>query len=563
MSEGTAAITARAGEGSLLRPWATALAEPLAEALAVATLCPMLLTAAIWNGFPLTFYDTGAYMHEGLGNEFIVERSPVYSLFLLFGGAGASLWWIVILQAAMSAFVMVETVRALRPSMSLRGMIGIGALLTVATGLPWYAGQIEPDCMTAIVVLSLYLLAFHTKGLGHTRTGLLLATVALATGAHPSHLGLSAGLVLCVVAYRLVSRKSDWPRANIALPAAGFAAGLLLVLAANFHFTGAVFVSRAGPNFEFARLVQDGIARRDLDAICPEAGLKLCPYRFHLPNTADEWLWGDSAFNTSLNRFEGTRADSEYVVRDSLARFPWMNLKAAASDAGKQFVSFATGDQIEPQAWILYPDFDLFVPGQIDAYMHSRQQRDQIDFKLINLVHVPVAWLGLLGLPVGLWLAISGARAKARAVPRLYTGRTARQCRDLRGDVEPAQSLSIAAHLAAGFRALPFGAGTADLRLASHWRIRHLMQPDGWPDPHRSLDSKRRFRAPWSRDRSSGEGGRRSHPCRRDGRPFRAQHHHRAAGRKGAPPPRQKALRRASDDFAGRPLSRSLCGRGR
>ncbi len=199
MSEGTAAITARAGDGNLLRLWAMALAEPVAEALAIAALAPMLLTVAIWNRFPLTFYDTGAYLHEGLGREFIVERSPVYSLFLLFGGAGASLWWIVIIQAAMSAFVMVETVRVLRPSMSLRGMLGIGALLTVATGLPWYVGQIEPDCMTAIVVLSAYLLAFHARELGRMRIGALLAVAAIATGAHPSHLGLSAGLALCVI----------------------------------------------------------------------------------------------------------------------------------------------------------------------------------------------------------------------------------------------------------------------------------------------------------------------------------------------------------------------------
>ncbi len=98
--------------------------------------------------------------------------------------------------------------------------------------------------------------------------------------------------------------------------------------------------------------------------------------------------------------------------------FPARTCNAALADASKQFVSFATGDQIEPQAWILYPDLDLFVPDQIDDYMHSRQQEDEIDFKLINLVHLPVAWLGLLGLPVGLWLAI---RARARK-PALFLG---------------------------------------------------------------------------------------------------------------------------------------------
>lgn len=394
------------------------LAAPLAEALAIASSTLLLLSAAIWNGFPLTFYDTGAYLHEGLADRFIVERSPVYSFFLRLGGAGHSFWWIAIVQAAITAFVMVETARAFRPSMRLTAFISVVALLTVATGLPWYAGQIEPDCFAAIAVLSIYLLAFHARTLGPIRTGLLLAIAGIATGVHPSHLGLSAGLAICVAAYRLAARKTHWPHANALLPAASFVLGLALVLVANYHFEQEIFVSRAGPNFEFARLVQDGIAKRDLDAICPEAGLKLCAYKDQLPKTADEWLWSDSPFNNALHRFEGTAAESEYVVLDSLKRFPWLHFKAAVSDASAQFVSLATGDQIEPQAWILYPDLKRFVPEQLDAYMHSRQQSGEIDFKLINLVHLPVAWLGLAGMSAGLWFAI---RARARK-PILFFG---------------------------------------------------------------------------------------------------------------------------------------------
>lgn len=403
MAESSAAVA---------RPRALSLTleKLLAEAAAIAVSVLLLLTAAIWNGFPLTFYDTGAYLNEGLGDNFIVERSPVYSFFLRFGGAGHSLWWIAIIQAAMTAFVLVETARAFRPSMTLPALISIVALLTVATGLPWYVGQIEPDCFTAIVVMSIYLLAFHARSLGSVRTSVLLAVAAIATGAHPSHLGLSAGLAICVLAYRFLPHRTHWPHANAALPVLAFALGLGLVLVANYHFKREIFVSRAGPNFEFARLVQDGIAKRDLDAICPHAGLALCAYKDQLPKTADEWLWSDGPF-IKLGRFEGTVDDSRHVVLDSLRRFPWLHLKAAASDAATQFVSLATGDQIEPQAWILYPDLQRFVPGQLNAYMHSRQQSGEIDFKLINLVHLPVAWLGLGGMLAGLWLAI---RARAR-----------------------------------------------------------------------------------------------------------------------------------------------------
>ena len=52
-------------------------------ALGVGILSLMFLGIAFWNGFPVIFYDTGAYVLEGLGHVFLVERSPVYADLLL------------------------------------------------------------------------------------------------------------------------------------------------------------------------------------------------------------------------------------------------------------------------------------------------------------------------------------------------------------------------------------------------------------------------------------------------------------------------------------------------
>src|SRR5260221_1668289 len=45
-------------------------------ALAVAGFRLMFLSAAVWNGFFLIFFDTGAYVLEGLGHIFLVQRAP-------------------------------------------------------------------------------------------------------------------------------------------------------------------------------------------------------------------------------------------------------------------------------------------------------------------------------------------------------------------------------------------------------------------------------------------------------------------------------------------------------
>src|ERR1700742_1956451 len=109
--------------------------------LAMALLSLMFLSVAIWNGFPLIFYDTGAYVLEGLGHVFLVERAPVYAELLFLAGGAFSLWPIIVLQAAMTSYLILEVARAEVSGLTLAGLTVIGGLLSLLTGIAWYAGQ--------------------------------------------------------------------------------------------------------------------------------------------------------------------------------------------------------------------------------------------------------------------------------------------------------------------------------------------------------------------------------------------------------------------------------------
>ncbi|MEO8894944.1 MAG: hypothetical protein ABI450_03610, partial [Rhizomicrobium sp.] len=165
-------------------------------ALGVGILMVLFLAIALWNGFPLVFYDTGGYLAEGLQGAFLAERSPVYSLLLLVSGGAFSLWPVVTLQAALTAWLVTETARIEVPGLSLTRLIAIGLILMLATGIGWYTGQVEPDCMTAILVLGAYLLLFRITFLKRGRVLLIGIATGLAVACHPSHLGLMAGLLL-------------------------------------------------------------------------------------------------------------------------------------------------------------------------------------------------------------------------------------------------------------------------------------------------------------------------------------------------------------------------------
>ena len=395
------------------------LSELRYEALGVLLLCPILLSVALWNGFPIIFYDTGAYLLEGLGNVFLDERSAVYSLFLRYASANVSLWLVVVIQALMTGFVMTELARTLVPTISLWRLLAIASVLAIATGLPWYVGQIEPDCMAACAVLSIYLLAFHAKVLGRVRSALLVAVAVFATASHPSHLGLTGGLVLALVLARLAEftwrKRADLPRPRLGLCILSFVLGLVMVVAANYDLTGKVFISRSGPVFVAARMMQDGIVKRLLDDTCPGSHYKLCAYKERLPARADTWLWVNSSpFSYALGRFRGTERESNRVMWDSLRLYPWRNAGAALIDTALQFVLLQTGDGIVPQEWVLDTEFQKFVPQQLVGYLDARQQRGEIHFMPLNILHVGVGFLALFGMGILLWQGV--ARRQWRAI---------------------------------------------------------------------------------------------------------------------------------------------------
>jgi hypothetical protein len=392
----------------------------LAPALLLLT--PLLLGVAVWNGFPLVFYDTGAYIAQGLAGAFFVERSPIYSLLLPATGAFISLWLTAAAQALMTAYLICELARAVAPRLSLSRLLGICLALMLITGIGWYVGQIEPDCFTPLVVLGSYLMLFHAGGLPRARLIATIIVTGLAVAAHPSHLGLIGGLLLCAGALWTARRRMrELPQPKLWPACSALGLSIVLLLAANYGFTRDIFVSRAGSVFVLARLMQDGIVQRLMAESCRPPGeiqpYTLCAYRTRMPRNANAWLWGEHSPFRVIGGFK--RSDGEYgrIVRDSLVRYPLMHLRAAIVESLRQFAQFQTGDGIESQQAILERAFRETLPAQLPAYLAARQQTEVIRFRAINLIHVPVGVLSLLGLLILLRHAARRGRWREAALP--------------------------------------------------------------------------------------------------------------------------------------------------
>ena len=266
------------------------------------------------------------------------------------------------------------------------------------TGIGWYVGQVEPDCMTALVVLGSYLLLFRFSALDRIARMLVLAITALAVACHPSHLGLIAGFLIVGGALNLFARLlPQLPRPRLKPASIAFALSLGLTLSSNLALAHGFFLSRSGSVFVFARLMQDGIIQRLLHDTCPQSGYQLCPYQRQLPRNANAWLWGANSLFHREGGFANSQAEDNRMIVDSLERYPWMQVKAALYDSVLQFFEFRTGDGIESQINIIWPELKKVAPGELSAYASARQQRQKIRFQSLNMIHVTVGMLSLSG----------------------------------------------------------------------------------------------------------------------------------------------------------------------
>ncbi len=382
---------------------------PTAAAIFGAAL--VLALPALWNGFPLLYWDSADYIAMPFTLSMPPFRTATYVTVTLFGKLSGTLWTVVTLQCLLAAWVLREVVDAFAPGRTPVVLPALAAVLTLLTALPWFTGQIMPDAFTGILVLGLGVLAFGPRQPGAARRAALVGALTVATAVHTSHIALGLMLLAVFLALRGAARlwgDRVWLGARVALPALVVMLGTLTATAANWWVTGHPFISQPTGNLMLARLVQDGIAKKYLDAICPAgATFRLCPYRDHLPDSANAFLWLPGPFYEIGGWIPEVQAESTRIVADSVLKFPWEHLRNAALLTLAQLFEVNTGDGVIRLDTIYLNesvDKNPFIPkilradypDSLPAYWRSRQ-RTGIDFAGLNRFQAPLALAGYAG----------------------------------------------------------------------------------------------------------------------------------------------------------------------
>jgi len=368
-----------------------------ASAAAVLAAIVLLAAPALWNGYPLLQYDTGGYLARWYEGYLVPSRSTVFGLYLHLG-EGWHFWPIVFIQCALTVWIVALALRVFGIGGGVRARLAFVVALALVTTLPWITSILLTDIFAGLSVIAMHLLVMHRRDLRRGETLGLVALIAFAAAGHSATFAVLLALLAAgALALPLLRGRID-VRGLIASGAAVLL-GALMLLAANTALSGRIAWTPGGYGIVFGRMLQDGIVARYLDDNCATKHLRLCPYRHDLPATADEFLWSDGPFN-KLGRFEGLGEEMRTIVLGSLAAYPMAQVTTALRATAEQIVLVGTGYGVNDQLWHTYGIIERYIRGEVPAMRAAHQQHGAFDFTYVNALHVPVAWLSMIGLLV-------------------------------------------------------------------------------------------------------------------------------------------------------------------
>jgi len=333
--------------------------------LAYAMMWAALLWPALYNGQPIFYQDTPAYIRGAdagiqavfrrkspwsLSEDDALEkppqadggpvrageiqdktpfagRSPFYGAWLYLGELTGGFWLSIGLQALAILVSLTLLLRAVQlpewPHLPL-----LAALLALGTSAPFFASFLMPDFLAGVAILGCAVLLGVGDELDRRDRAAWVLLLFAAAITHDSHALIIGASLLLALALDLL--RASWENRR------GMAAllGVLLAAALTQAALGAAVRRTLGtpllrPPFLTAHLIAEGIGYRYLKDSCPGSGFKVCEFLDRLPMPASQFLWRTGPEDTGVFKASGPetrRALSAEQYRFALAVFrsdPW------------------------------------------------------------------------------------------------------------------------------------------------------------------------------------------------------------------------------------------------
>jgi hypothetical protein len=346
----------------------------------------LLSAAAVYNRYPLLFYDAEMYVHPVAK----MVRPPFYSWLLVPMHLFWSLWLVVFWQSMIVSHLVYRTARTTFPGLRGRHHLAIVAVLVLVSSVPWVTGFVMPDVFAAVLLLAIYLVTFRWSALTRAERVYLPVLLVTAMLVHSSHVPLACGLLVFLWGVKIVVRRTGLP---VAMRTAPLAAGLAVAVAITLTYNAAAYrcisLSPAGYAHVLARLIEDGPAVAYLKQCRPPDRFALCRYTEELPMTINEFLWKPYSPFRKVGGFEGYAKEGSAIVLGTVTTYPLWTLQCMVVNMTRQLVwidsriTYVPLESFEALADQLKAHF----PGEYHAFTRARQNQDTLGLETFKWIH--------------------------------------------------------------------------------------------------------------------------------------------------------------------------------
>ena len=377
------------------------LAAGVAAGLIILTL---LLWPALLNGYPLVFADTGTYLSQAIRHYVGWDRPAFYSIFLLVLHWEVTTWSVIVVQAALTIYVLDAVRRGFMPEIPQWMLLPLVGLLCLTTPLPWFVDQIMPDVFTSLLTLVIAVLILTPDRFSRMELRGLTLFSSWMIAAHLSNIWIAVGLVCILVPTRhLLGANAQHRWRSAKRPFAAITLALLVLCSANLVTFGLFSVSPFGNVFILARLVYDGPGLKTLDHDCAARKWRLCryldvlpPHRTQFP-TSDYFIWQSDGPVAKLGGAKMITAEAKQIIMSTIEENPGAVVQSSLANLEQQFLRFRSGDGLNAWPDEVEPVIKRSFPAaEYRAFEASRQSRGLMNIpEWLRFVHGAVFWAGL------------------------------------------------------------------------------------------------------------------------------------------------------------------------
>ncbi len=334
----------------------------------------LLISAAIYNGYPIVYSDTSTYLVSGFELIPPFDRPITYGLFLRITSLNGLTLWIPLLFQSMVIVYPVKLLVREYTGFHHHHLLSLGiiAVLSVTSALSFVSSNLIADIFTPASLLCLILLLTRT-GLTNRERNLLYVLFFVSHCMHLSHLGIHLLFIPAVILFRKISSPDlfiiSFYRNVIIL-------GILLIF--SYPIMSAP-ISKFKHVFFMGRMAESGILYEYLAENCPNKEMQLCRYMDSLPDNAADFAWDPESPLNKIGGWKGSRDEFEYIIRETLTtpRFMVRHIEEAIKSTLRQFGRFKAGDGNGSflHGTLLFERIQKYVPRESDGYLSSRQNR--------------------------------------------------------------------------------------------------------------------------------------------------------------------------------------------